>query len=39
MIEEAVHLLLSESAQKALETMFFAIPDTVSMDREGRKTS
>jgi CheY-specific phosphatase CheX len=32
MIEEAVHQLLSESAQKTLETMFFAMPDSVSMD-------
>jgi hypothetical protein len=32
MIEDAVHELLSESAQKALETMFFAMPDSVSMD-------
>jgi CheY-specific phosphatase CheX len=29
-IEEAVYRLLSESAQNALETMFFAIPDAVS---------
>lgn len=32
MLEVAIHQLLSESAQKTLETMFFAIPDTVSMD-------
>jgi chemotaxis protein CheY-P-specific phosphatase CheC len=32
MIEDAVHQLLSESAQKTLETMFFAAPDQVSND-------
>ncbi len=32
MLETAIHQLLSESAQKTLETMFFAIPDAVSMD-------
>jgi hypothetical protein len=32
MIEDAVHQLLSESAQRTLETMFFATPDKVSMD-------
>jgi chemotaxis protein CheY-P-specific phosphatase CheC len=32
MIKAAVHRLLSESAQKAIETMFFAMPDSVSMD-------
>ena len=32
MIEDAVHQLLSESAQRTLETMFFAMPDKVSMD-------
>src|SRR5215831_18147279 len=32
MIEDAVHQLLSESAQKTLETMFFTTPDSVSMD-------
>lgn len=30
--DKAVHQLLSESAQTALETMFFASPDSVSMD-------
>ena len=32
MIEDAVHQLLSESAQNALETMFFTTPDSVSRD-------
>ena len=32
MIEGAVHKLLSASAQKALETMFYAVPESVSMD-------
>jgi hypothetical protein len=32
MLEVAIHQLLSESAQKTLETMFFATPDAVSMD-------
>jgi hypothetical protein len=32
MIDGAVHDLLLESAQKALETMFFASPDTVSTE-------
>jgi hypothetical protein len=32
MIETAIHQLLSESAQKTLETMFFAVPESVSMD-------
>jgi hypothetical protein len=32
MIEDAVHQLLSESAQNTLETMFFSTPDSVSMD-------
>ena len=32
MIEEAVNQLLSESAQKILGTMFFSMPDKVSMD-------
>lgn len=32
MLEIAIHQLLAESSQKTLETMFFAIPDTVSMD-------
>src|SRR5260370_23941932 len=32
MIEDAVHQLLSESAENALETMFFATPDEVSTD-------
>lgn len=32
MIEAAVHRLLTESAEKALETMFFAMPDQVSMN-------
>lgn len=32
MIDNAFHQLLSESAQTTLETMFFAIPDAVSMD-------
>ena len=32
MIEDAVHDLLSESAQKTLETMFFAMPDQVSAE-------
>jgi len=31
-IEDAVHDLLSESAQKTLETMFFAMPDHVSAE-------
>jgi len=31
-IEDAVHDLLSESAQKTLETMFFAMPDQVSAE-------
>jgi CheY-specific phosphatase CheX len=31
-IEDAVHDLLSESAQKTLETMFFAAPDQVSAE-------
>jgi hypothetical protein len=34
LMDAAIHRLLSESAQKALETMFFAIPDRVSMDPE-----
>jgi CheY-specific phosphatase CheX len=34
MIEEAVHKLMSESAQAALETMFFATPDSVSKDSQ-----
>ena len=32
MIEDAVHDLLSESGQKTLETMFFAMPDQVSAE-------
>ena len=32
MLENAVHQLLSESAQKALETMFFTAPDRVSAE-------
>ena len=32
MLEEAVHQLMAESAQTALETMFFATPDSVSKD-------
>jgi CheY-specific phosphatase CheX len=32
MIEDAVHDLLSESAQKTLETMFFTMPDQVSAE-------
>jgi len=31
MIEETIGLLLPESAQQTLETMFFVAPDTVSM--------
>lgn len=34
LMEAAIHRLLSESAKKALETMFFAIPDRVSMEPE-----
>jgi hypothetical protein len=34
MIEDAIHQLLSESAQKTLGTMFFAAPDQVSMDSQ-----
>ena len=34
MVETAVHRLLSESTQKSLETMFFAIPDGVSTNPE-----
>jgi CheY-specific phosphatase CheX len=37
MIETSVHQVVSESAQEVLETMFFAIPDSVSMD-SGRPT-
>jgi CheY-specific phosphatase CheX len=37
MLETSVHQVVSESAQEVLETMFFAIPDTVSMD-SGRPT-
>jgi CheY-specific phosphatase CheX len=34
MIKDAVHQLMSESAQKTLETMFFATPDNVSRDSQ-----
>src|SRR5437762_13456985 len=33
-IEDAVRDLLSESAQKTLETMFFAMPDQVSAEAQ-----
>jgi len=32
MTKDSVHKLLSEAAQRVLETMFFVTPDKVSMD-------